>query len=50
MILKNESNNAKYNFLKYEDDVYRPYYLQMLKQYTEELEANQPKEEENESN
>ncbi len=27
MILRNESKNPKFNFLKYEDDPYRPYYV-----------------------
>lgn len=30
MILKLEANNPKFNFLKHEDDPYRPYYNKKL--------------------
>lgn len=30
LILKHESDNPKFNFLKNEDDPYRPYYLKKL--------------------
>jgi hypothetical protein len=32
LILKHESDNPKFNFLKNEDDPYRPYYLKKLKE------------------
>lgn len=30
LILKHESDNPKFNFLKNDDDPYRPYYLKKL--------------------
>jgi splicing factor 3A subunit 1 len=32
LILKHESDNPKFNFLKNEDDPYRPYYLKKLRE------------------
>ena len=34
MIMKVEQSNPKFNFLKYADDPYRPYYLQKLAEYS----------------
>ena len=37
MIMKVEQGNPKFNFLKYPDDPYRPYYLQKVSEYSGEV-------------
>lgn len=39
LILKNDPNNAKFNFLKKDDDPYRPYYQRRLAEERGEIEA-----------
>lgn len=34
LIVKVEANNPKFNFLKHDDDPYRPYYQQKLEECT----------------
>ena len=34
MIMKVEANNPKFNFLRHEDDPYRPYYTQKLEEFS----------------
>ena len=34
MVMKVEANNPKFNFLRHEDDPYRPYYNQKLEEFT----------------
>ncbi len=35
--MKVEANNPKFNFLRFQDDPYRPYYIQQLKQIQVEI-------------
>lgn len=39
LILKHEHDNPKFNFLKNEDDPYRPYYLKKLREGTEQAQG-----------
>lgn len=40
MIMKVEAMNPKFNFLRHEDDAYRPYYMQKLDELTNGLESS----------
>jgi len=48
LILEHEQNNPKFNFLRFEDDPYRPYYLKQLaaaEEGADAAEADAPEEE-----
>ena len=41
LINKVEANNPKFNFLRYQDDPYRPYYIQKLQENQPEPKADE---------
>ena len=48
LILKTEQNNPKFNFLRYPDDPYRPYYIQKINELIPQKEPTQPEAKEEE--